>query len=525
MAIPGRRLLALFALIAVLAIALVAGQSLWQPEVRAVEVPAATGSLRVSGHEPETLDPAFAQDSTTTGYLTHIHAGLVRLDENLEVVPDLAEGWELSPDRRTYTFTLRSEARFQDGRTITAADVKYSLERVADPSLKPPVTTTYLGDIVGVREKLAGQAREVTGIVVLDERRLAITIDSPKVYFLAKLTYPLSSVVDRANVESGREWHKKANGAGLYRLASWNEDWIVLQRSGQHYSQTPAPHEVSFYIGNRSRMEMYERGELDVIHVGLGDIERAQDPRGDLNPDLVVTPGMGLFYLGLNVGMEPFDNRDVRRAFAQAIDKDKLVNVTMKSTVQRADGILPPGLPGHDPSFAGLTFDLEAARRSLAESAYGSGEALPPLTITGGPGEMFAEIFYHNLGAEIEVEVVREGFFQGLTARAYQMFFSGWVADYPDPENFLDVFLHSQSVGNHTGYANHEVDRLLESARVEPDETRRMNLYRQAERIAIDDAALIPLYFDVDYSLVKPRVRGLEFTPLGFVSFAGVLAD
>ncbi|MHB1004647.1 MAG: peptide ABC transporter substrate-binding protein [Chloroflexota bacterium] len=511
-----------FAIIALLVITgLVLSQALPALENQTAVPAPAEGVLRLAGSEPRTLDPALAQDATSSSYLVNIHEGLVKLDDKLQVAPALAASWQVSPDGRTYTFKLREDARFQDGQPVTASDVKYSLERATDPVLKSPVAATYLGDIVGVADKLAGRAKEVSGVTVRDGGSVAITIDAPKVYFLAKLTYPTANVLQRQNVESGPDWAKKPNGAGPYRLTRWDQDWLVLQRSEQYYAKAALPREVRFYVGNRSPLAMYEADQLDVTTVNLGDIERALDKVSALNKDLVITPGLGLYYLGLNATTEPFADRNVRRAFAQAIDKDKIVQVTLKGTVRRADGLLPPGLPGYDEGFKGLPYDLAAAKRSLADSAYGGAGGLPPVTITGGMGDTFAQIFYRNLGAEMEVQVVREGFFEGLLARAYQMFFSGWLADYPDPQNFLDVLLHSQSEGNHSGYANNEVDRLLEQARVEDDAAKRLALYRQVERIAVADAALIPLYFDAQYTLVKPRVHGLALTPLGIVSFEG----
>ncbi|MDA8220079.1 MAG: peptide ABC transporter substrate-binding protein [Dehalococcoidales bacterium] len=513
------------ALVLVIA-ALVASQGLVSFETEQTIAPAtAAGVLRLAWGEPETLDPALANDVDSLGFLLHIHSGLVRLNNDMEVAPALASSWQLSPDGRTYTFTLREGARFQDGRPVTAADVKYSLERATDPALKSQVAATYLGDIVGVREKLAGQAGEVQGVKVIDERTVAITIDEPKVYFLAKLTYPTASVVDRQNVASGADWAKHPNGAGPFKLVSWDKDWIVLERSEYYWGTDPSPRQVEYYIGPRSPMAMYEGNELDVIQVGLGDIERVLDPRGPLHDELVVSSGLSLYYVGLNVDEEPFQDRAVRRALARAIDKDKIVNVTMKGTVVRADGVLPPGLLGHDPSFRGLTYDLEAAENLLKESFYGGPDQLPPITFTGGMGELFAEAYWRNLGVPMVVQVVQEGYYEGLDARAYQMFLTGWLADYADPENFLDLLFHSQSQGNHTGYSNPEVDSLLEQARVEKDEGKRVALYRQVERIVVDDAAIIPLFFDVSYDLVKPRVHGLDLTPLGIITYEGITLD
>lgn len=475
------------------------------------------GVLRIDWDEPETLDPALSGDTRSHGLVVQIFSGLVRLDQQLAVEPALAASWLLSPDGRTYTFTLREDAKFQDGRPITAADVLYSLERATEPKLRSSTAATYLGDIVGVSDKLAGRAAAIAGVRVQDDRTVAITIDSPKVYFLAKLTYPTAAVVDRRSVEAGDDWSQHPNGSGPYRLASRSEDWLVLEHSQFHYDRRAAPRELRFYVGQRSAMQMYETGQVDISEVGLGDIERALDPKSPLHDDLVVTPNASLFYLGVDATKAPLDEREVRRAFAQAIDKDKLARVTLKGMVQKAEGILPPGMPGYDPTFAGLPYDPVAARRSLANSSYRGPANLPPVTITGGLGRRLADVFWRELEVPLEVQVVQQGYFQGLTARAYQMFITGWVADYPDPQNFLDILLHSRSNGNHGGYSNPEVDLLLERARIEPEAQKRLALYRQVERIAVDDAAIVPLYYEIDYRLVSKRVQGLRLTPMGLL--------
>ena len=190
-----------------------------------------------------TLDPAKVQDASSALYITHLFSGLVRLDEEFEVVPDLAERWEVSPDGRVYTFELRQNATFHNGRLIRAEDIKYSLERAADPDTASPVAATYLGDIVGVREKLQGTANEIVGVRVRGDYTIEITIDQPKAYFLAKLTYPTAYVVDRENVEASPDWANSPNGSGPFMLSEWQPDeLLVLARNDQYYGEKgPAP--------------------------------------------------------------------------------------------------------------------------------------------------------------------------------------------------------------------------------------------------------------------------------------------
>jgi ABC-type transport system substrate-binding protein len=462
------------------------------------------------------------------GYLLQIYSGLVALDHNLEVAPELASDWSLDESGTVYTFNLRPEAKFHDGRPVTAADFKYSLERATDPKLRSPVADLYLGDIVGVSEKLAGKASEIQGVKVRGDHVLEITTDAAKPYFLAKLTYPTGYVVDQKNVSQGANWWQRPNGTGPFKLKKWiKEEEILLEANPHYYGEQPGVAEVSFFVGGGSAMAMYERDELDVTIVGPADIGRVTDPRSPLNEELVVVPQLSIWYLGFNTKVKPFDDPKVRQAFNMATDKRRIVEVLLRKTRLQADGILPPGMPGYNENLTGLPFDVTNARQLLDDSSYGGAENLPPITLTtgagaGGLGESFAEMYAVNLGVQVNVEQVDRGFFDDLNAQRFQMFYVGWVADYPDPQDFLDVLFHSSSSGNHTGYSNAEVDGLLEQARVEKDQEKRWQLYRQAEEAIVNDAPWVPLFHDVDYVLVKPRVQGLVWTPVGIVSLKGV---
>ena len=486
------------------------------------------GVLRLAGENPLTLDPAVSQDVSSWSYLLQIYSGLVGLDDRLEVVPDIASSWSVSDDGRTYTFHLRADARFHDGRPVTADDFRYSLERALDPRLRSPVAATYLGDIAGARDRLGGRASGVAGIEVVDPHTLRITLDAPKVHFLSKLTYPTAFVVDRANVATGDRWFERPNGTGPFKLQTWQRDArLVLTRNDAYYGGPPALARVEYNLTPGSAISLYERDLIDVVAVGPANVERVTDPRGTLSRELTRVPQLSLAFVGFNVTQPPFDDPKVRRAFAHATDKRRLADVLFKKMRAKAEGILPPGLPGHDPDFVGLEFDPDKARRLLAESRYGSPSSLPEITLSMGSGggdlgETIAEMYRRNLGVEVNVEEVQEGYFDGLSARKYQMYYLGWVADYPDPQDFLDVLFHSASEVNHGAYSDPEVDQLLERARVEPSRTVRLRLYQEVERRVVDAAPVIPLYFDTDYVLVKPRVKGLVWTPMGLLTLRSV---
>ncbi|MBL7184085.1 MAG: peptide ABC transporter substrate-binding protein, partial [Anaerolineae bacterium] len=411
-------------------------------------------TLNLPGGEPPTLDPALTQDATSASYIVEIFSGLVTLNQDLEVVPDIADSWELSDDNTTYTFHLRDNVKFHDGKPVTAQDFKYSIERACDPATRSVVADTYLGDIVGAQAKLRGQADEISGVVVIDDHTLEITIDSPKAYFLAKLTYPTAFVVDQENVEGPvQPWTDKPNGTGPFRLAEYELGLrIVLERNEAYYgTPKPALEQVNFLLAGGSAMTMYETGELDAVPVGLADIERVLDPSNPLNDELSITlPMLSIFYIGFNVEKPPFDDQKVRQAFNYAIDKDKYVEVVWKKMQLKAEGILPPGMPGYNENLQGYLYDPEKARQLIAESKYGDASNLPEITLSvfGGGGAAarqvaaIVEMYKQNLGVDIAIQQTGWAtYLQDSVAHRYQMFgvTAGWIADYPDPQDFLDI--------------------------------------------------------------------------------------
>ena len=460
------------------------------------------------------------QDSTSAEYVIHLFSGLVSLNADLEVVPDLASRWEISPDGRTFTFSLRSDATFQSGRAVTAQDVVYSLERACSPALASPVALAYLDDIVGVVEYARGQAEHIAGLQATDEHTLVMRIDAPKAYFLPKLTYPTALVVNRDQVEAeGSSWWRKPDGSGPFVLETLSDDSIVLVRNARYYGGPPALERVEFTLNGGLPITMYENDRLDIVAVDSSEIERILDPENPLYAEHRAMPELSVQYLGLNVDMPPFDDPAVRQAFAQAIDKDKLADLVLKGTASPARGILPPGMPGYDASYEGLPYDPVRARELLASSRYGAPGAMPEiaLAISGTSGQMspfiraIISMIQENLGLEMTVEEVEwSDFLDDLNLRRYQIFSAGWIADYPDPQNFLDILFHSASAQNSTGYRNAQVDDLLAQARVESDHAVRMQLYRDAERIVISEAPCIPLTHGVAYVLVKPYVSGYQ---------------
>lgn len=492
------------------------------------------GSLILPGGEPSTLDPALVRDVATAAYLYEIYSGLVTLSPELAVVPDMAERWEVSPDGTVYTFTLRADTTFHDGSPAVASDVVYSIERACDLATGSDVAEIYLGDIVGCSDKLARQADRVAGLAAPDDRTVVITIDAPKAYFLSKLTYPTAFVVDRRQVESDPDWATRPNGTGPFRLAEvLPEESITIERHADYHGQKAFLDAVIYDLRPVSAMTLYENGELDATPVGLGDLDRARDPLNPLSSEIVEGSGeLGTSYLGFNTRQPPFDDPHVRRAFNFALDRERLAEVVLGGGVQPVDTILPPGMPGYQAANSPFSFDPERARAELAQSRYGGPAGLPPVTLfTSGEGgdpvaEAVADLLAEALEIEVRVEQAPwETFQDEVDAGRYPLYMLGWSADYADPQDFLDVLFHSQSPLNHSGYANPALDALLESARVEQDEARRLEVYAQAERMILEDGVWVPLYTGVDTWLVAPYVHGFFLPSIVVPRMAAVWVD
>ena len=498
--------------------------------------PATEGEvLNLYGVDPLTLDPAVSGDMTSHEYITQIYNGLLRLGDDLEPVPDIAREWQVSKDGTTYTFSLRDDVRFHDGREVKAEDVKYSWERACRPATGSLTAATYLGDIIGVSEVLAGEAEEISGVKVIDDYTLEVTIDAPKSYFLAKLTYSTSFVVDRNNVSSGGEWWRRPNGTGPFKLKQWEENTLLILGRNELYYDKPA--EVSlivFQLYSGVPMNMYEKGEIDVASVSMYYIDKVTDERGPFYQDLVVSPELSFFYIGFNAKKPPFDDVLIRRALTHAVDKEKLASLVFRDMVEPASGILPPGMPGYNENLVGLEYDVELARKLIADSEYGDVASLPPITITtsgqGGAisGDLEAIIYQwqQNLGVEVAVRQLEpKRFLYHISEEVDEMFFFGWIADYPHPQDFLDILFHTGAENNNGGYSNPEVDALLDMANVELDSELSLALYQQAEQELVSDAACLPLWFGQNYILVKPYVEGYELNPIGLPALNNVSVE
>lgn len=470
---------------------------------------------------PRNYDPA--TDESSGDKL--VFSGLVMFDNNLNLMPDLAESWDISPDGTIYIFHLRENAYFHNGRPVTAADVVYSWDRAADPRTSSITVLTYLGDIEGIKERHENKAKFISGLQIIDDHTLRVKINSPVTTFLFKLTFPTAFVVDKQNVEASIDWYRRPNGTGPYKLIRWDRFSLkIYEKNDNFYLQAPAIPYIIIKIFADTNLSMYESGDIDITGVSIYDLDRIKDPSESMHEELYSQVSLCTDYFAFDVTQAPFDDLKVRQAFTLAFDRQKLISTVYKGSEIEALGLFPPALPGFNDQLNVLPFNPSEAQKLLDESRYGGVKNLPPIvfTSTGFGSEISTEtsallqIFRDNLGVEIRVENIPPDQYMDEIKKGNhgQIFTSGWCADYPDPENFADVLFRTGSEMNFGNYSNPAVDALLDKGKVEKDVSIRLSLYQEAEQLIVEDSPVIFIGYPLDYVLVKPWIDGFVLSPI-----------
>ena len=470
--------------------------------------------------DPSELDPALTMTSAAD-YVGLLFAGLVRLTPELKIAPDLAESWQISPDGKVYTFTLRPGLKFASGSPITAQDFKDCWERAADPKTKSTTAVTYLGDIAGVKDRLAGKAKEISGVKVIDARTLQVTLDKPRAYFLAKLTYP-TSYVYKASQANTDDWTLKADASGAYQIREYHSDKaLVFERNPNSIAKPAIPYVLFDFYPSGSPFDLFKADSLDLVWPTTDEVKQVRKPDDPLHAQWHSTTSLCTDYLAIDTTKTPMDDPQVRKAFALATDQKTFADKLTGGLDIPATTILPPGMPGYHGENASLAFDPAAAKAALAQSKYKG--SLPPVTLTvsGSASQkrddvlILVDMWQKNLGVTVRVNYVSpDGFMKNISKDHDQIVVGSWCADYPDPDNFLSILFGPDSAFNFAGYHNEQVNALLDQASTEQDPNQRIRLYQQVERLLLDDVAAIPLMHGVYDELISARVKGFVIPPL-----------
>jgi oligopeptide transport system substrate-binding protein len=479
----------------------------------------------INGAEPETLDPALLTGQPEGRVVNALFEGLTTFNAEGRSGPGMAERWEISPDRRVYTFFLRPEALWSDGTPLTAHDFVASWRR----TLLPETAASYNYQLFYIKNAQAFAEGKVTdfsevGVKALDDRTLEVTLENPTPFFLDLCaTPPLAPVPVGVVEKEGDDWIKPGRmvNNGAYLLDTWRiNDVIRLRKNPDYWNAVNVALEIIDVLPiakDTVAFNFYASGLADLC------MDKGLTPPALLDelkkrPDFHPAPFLGTYFLRFNCRQGPFADARVRRAFGMAIDKSRIVKKITRAGELPAGSFVPPGLEGYV-SPDGLPYDPEAARDLLAEAGYPGGVGFPLVNYLyddRGSNEFIAvelqDMWKRELGVTVNLAKQEwKVYLNSLSSLDYDIARSSWVGDYPDPNTFLDMFLTGGG-NNRTGWSDPNYDRLIGDAARETDPARRFAILREAEDLLVARAAPIcPLYFYVGIQLYDPnRLGGIE---------------
>ncbi len=481
--------------------------------------------------DPATLEPGLVKELFSAEIALNLHAGLFMYDADTEVVPYLAETYTVSDDGLVYTFHLRTDATWHNGRSVVANDFKVGWERYLDPNVGSQTGGDPWRNVVGGIELYGGSASELTGVQALDDHTLEVRLVSPSSSFISELAMPIMWVVPAEAVVPGQPaWSGDPVGAGPFKFVEWVPgSRLVLEANDDFFLGRPQIDRIEYQIvpDASTALAQYEAGELDIVSVPASQLQRITDDPV-LGGQLAYFTRAQLQYAGMNSSMfEPFKDHRVRQAFFQAIDRNTIAQSIQSGAWENAGGLVPPNIPQYDPNLVTFPYDPEAARTLLAEAGYPGGVGFPKVEIaslSSTVAEAIAAMLGANLGITVEVlQPERGDMIDGLWSHdRWQFFQFGWTADSASASVWTYEMLYCGLDSNFSTYCNDDVTAAIDRARASQDPEVSTAAWREAERIAMEDAAVIPLGYARYIYLVNPDVAGFAANLLGPVSFHGV---
>ncbi|MDD2792789.1 MAG: ABC transporter substrate-binding protein [Sediminibacterium sp.] len=482
-----------------------------------------------------TLDPAFAKNQSIMWAVHQLYNTLVEIDSNLNIVPSLAKSWEISADRTIYTFHLRDSVFFHDdplfpggkGRKLTAADVVYSLGRIQDKSVASSGAWIFNNRIAE------------NGFLALNDSTFQLKLLSPFQPILGILSMQYCSIVPREIVAHyGKDFRSHPCGTGPFKFVSWDEgEAMILHKNEQYWERDSSgkrlPYldavKLSFYDNKATEFLQFRQGRLSFINdIDASFKDEILSKKGLLRPEwsnkiqLKKHPYLNTEYLGILVDEKndlvknaPTRLKAIRQAMNYAINRPQLMMYMRNSIGIPAEaGFVPGGLPSRNTeTVQGYHYDPEKARELVKQSGYNTANQPPVKLLTIA---IYADVAsfiarqIEEIGIKVQVEVVQKSLLLEQTAKSQALFFRGsWIADYPDAENYMAMFYSKNPAPpNYTRYANREFDALYERALQETNDSVRYDLYRKMDQIVINDAPVIPVWYDMAIHLVQPHISG-----------------
>ncbi|MBD1548297.1 ABC transporter substrate-binding protein [Roseibium aggregatum] len=501
----------------------------------ALAVPANADDIKQGGSmivtykdDVSTLDPAIGYDWQNWSMIKSLFDGLMDYEPgttNLE--KDLAEDFTISDDGLTYTFTLRKGVKFHNGRELTADDVKYSLDRVANPKTQSP-GAGFFGSIKGFDEVSAGKADSLSGVTVVDPYTVKIELSRPDATMLHVLAINFSSVVPKEEVEKwGADFGKHPVGSGAFELAEWTlGQRLVFKRNADYWKPgIPKLDEIDFEVGQEPIVALLrlQRGEADIPGDGIPPAKFLEVTKDPQYKDLIIEGGqLQTGYVTMNVKMPPFDKPEVRKAVNMAINKDRIVRIINGRAVP-ANQPLPPSMPGYDKDYKGYPFDPEAAKKMLADAGFPDGFETELYVYNTDPNPRIAQSIQADLaaiGIKAELKALAQANVIAAGGEPDQapMIWSGgmaWIADFPDPSNFYGPILGCAGAvkggWNWSWYCNEELDKLATEADSITDPAKKAEreaLWRKIFISIMDDAPWVPIFNEQRFTMRSDRLGG-----------------
>ena len=516
-----------------------------QTTAESTEAGSTTGEkiLKVQvGPDPETVDPALNSAVDGGNMILHAFEGLLTLDENGQLKEGQAESWETSEDGLTWTFHLRDGLKWSDGTDLTAKDFVYSWQRVCDPNVAAPYAETVLGMVKGYDEAVAGDITKLD-VQAPDEKTVVVNLAHPCSYFGELAAFATLNPVQQATVEAnGDAWATSADtyiSNGPFMMTEWVPGSHITFSKNPNYWNAEAIKldklEFELIEDSNAAYSAYTSGEVDMIK----DVPTEEIPSLQGNDDFHVEPIIGTYYVSLNLQKEYFQDARVRKALSLAIDRNYVANTLMQGTYSPASSIVGPGwldtdgssfaenANGGTPYIDNDNFDanLEEAKKLLEEAGYPNGEGFPQIEYTtndAGYHKVVAEYLqqaWAAIGIDLKVNIVEWASFTPMRRNGeFDVARNGWVGDYTDPSNILELFCTTN--GNNDGkYTNADFDAAIEDSRVTTDAATRSADLHKAEDTLMNDAGCIPIAYYNDFWLQSSKITGSWHSANGFWYF------
>ena len=494
------------------------------------------------------LDPAYAKSQTLIWPVHQLFNGLVQMDNSLNIRPSIAKSWEISKNGKVYTFHLRDDVYFHDhpkfpqgkGRKVVAQDFVYSIKRIYDPETASPGSWIF------------NALDKNKSPVALNDTTLKFVLKKPFPGFLGLLSMKYCAVVPKEIVEHyGNDFGSHPIGTGPFKFKRWKSgEKLVFRKNKKYFEKDSTGHPlpyldavaITFISDKQSEFLEFIKGEIDFLS-GLSPANKDEliTRTGKLNPKyedrirMITQPYLNTEYLGFltdttieNVKKSPVSDRLIRQAINYGFDRKKMMKYLRNNIGTPANqGFIPKGLPAFNPDKVnGYTYQPDKARDLLKEAGYPGGKGLPEITLTTTDDyKDICEFIQHQLGEigiDISIEVSTGATFRDMVANSKLLFFRGsWIADYPDAENYLALFYSknfSPGGPNYTHYKNKTFDSLYEKALATIDDKKRRGLYQKMDQIIINDAPIVPLYYDQVVRFTHKNVQNLNSNPMNLLT-------